>query len=307
MAVFTTFSDAALERYLVMFDIGELETCTPIEGGIENSNYFVTLVHDEVAIEFVLTITEDLGFDEVPFFNELFSRLDRAGLPVPVPQETLDGMKSTIFCGKSAWLFPRLPGSHPARVTDSQCRTIGEALAALHEAAHSARYSRENPYPATWARQVLDAQQHKLTAADQEMLAGFLDEYEALSAMIDLPRGIIHGDLFRDNALFEGESLTGIIDFYHACEDFLVQDIAITINDWCTDETGTMDAARAGALLAGYESVRTLTEAERKQLPAFQRAGAMRFILTRLLSGGEGTPLKDPEEFLRIARQLPRA
>lgn len=304
MAVFTTFSDAALKRYLVMFDVGELASYAPIEGGIENSNYFVNLTHDDEPIEFVLTITEDLSFDEVPFFNELLSQLDRAGLPVPVAQQTLDGMKSTIFCGKPAWLFARLPGSHPMNVSTDKCHTIGQALARLHDAAQKTRYSRDNPYHAAWARQVFEAQQHKLATADRQLLADLVNEYESLTALADLPRGIVHGDLFRDNALFDGERLTGIIDFYHACDDFLVQDIAITMNDWCTDADGQVDADRADALLAGYESARPLTEAERQWLPAFQRVGAMRFILTRLISGGDDAPLKDPEEFLRIARHL---
>lgn len=302
MAAFTTFSDAALERYLVMFDIGDLHSFEPVPTGIENSNYFVSLTRHDDILEFVLTITEGLDFHEVPFFNELLGQLDRAGLPVPVPVRTLDGMASTIFCGKPAWLFPRLPGSHPSTVNPAQCEIIGNAIARLHQAASTTRYSRVNPYGPDWARQTLELQRHHLSAGDDALLTEISDEYATLANASDLPKGIIHGDLFRDNALFEGETLTGIIDFYHACEDYLIQDVAITINDWCTTASGNLDSARYSALLKGYESVRSLTPMEREQLSAFRRCGAMRFVLTRLLSGNEGGHLKDPEEFLRIAR-----
>jgi len=304
MAAFTTFSTAALERYLVMFDIGDLHAFEAIEEGIENSNYFVTLIDGENTYDFVLTITENLSFEEVPFFNELLAQLARRGLPVPEPERTLDGMSSTIFCGKPAWLFPKLPGAHPVEVTAAQCATIGKALAQLHAAAEAARYTRENPYDLAWLESTFEAQRSSLEKSDQAMLDRFLDEYRTVADSSDLPRGIIHGDLFRDNALFDGETLTGIIDFYHACEDFLVQDLAITINEWCTDTGGRQDEARYTALVGGYESVRPLTENERTLLPAFRRSGAMRFVLTRLLSGDEDGHLKDPEEYLSVARTL---
>lgn len=302
MAVFTTFSENALARYLVMFDIGELESYAPIEGGIENSNYFVSLKNDDRILEFVLTITEGLGFDEVGFFNDLLTRLANAGLPVPLPERTLDGMYSTIFCGKPTWLYPRLPGRHPTDANVAQCETIGGALAQLHNAARRAKYTRANPYSAEWASETFASQRHHLDELDQVLLASILREYTGLAGTDDLPMGIIHGDLFRDNALFEGDKLTGIIDFYHACEDFLIQDLAIAVNEWCTDASGKLDAARFQAMLGGYESVRPLTPAEREHLPAFRRAGAIRFVLTRLLSGDESGHLKDPDEFLRIAR-----
>jgi len=130
-----------------------------------------------------------------------------------------------------------------------------------------------------------------------------LTEHRELESL-DLPTGIVHGDLFRDNALFIDDTLTGIIDFYHACQDSLVQDLAITVNDWCSDANGQMDSKRKNSLIAGYESVRPLMLEERAALSSFQRVGALRFILTRFLSGEGDVHLKDPEEFLRIARQL---
>ena len=304
MAVFTTFSHEQLERYVAMYGIGELSRFEAIEAGIENSNYFVTLVSDDGhEFEFVLTITEDLGFHETSFFNDLLMVLDRAGIPVPNPERTLDGMATTIFCGKPAWLFPKLSGEHPSDITPTRCEKIGEALAAMHVAAEATRYSRENPYPSTWAKQTLAEKGQLLQTEDRQIVEQAIDEYTSLEQRDDLPRGIIHGDLFIDNAFFEGDTLTGIIDFYHACEDFLVQDLAITINAWAVDSVGQQNAVLVDAMVRGYEKGRPLTEEETKALPGFIRAGAARFILTRLISGTDGDHLKDPAEFVRILRE----
>jgi homoserine kinase type II len=303
MAVFTTFSQTALERYLVMFDIGDLQDYSPISSGIENSNYFLRLAREGDLQEFVLTITENLTFEEIPFFNALFSQLARAGLPVPDPQRTLDGMSSTIFCGKPTWLFPKLKGQHPRTITPAQCVTAGTHLARIHAAASGAPYSRVNPYDWQWATTTLSENAGKFSTQDHAMLSGVLAEHAVLPMGDDLPRGIIHGDLFRDNTLFAGDMLTGVIDFYHACEDFLVQDLAIAINDWCRDPGGQIDRGLVTALKSGYESVRQLTDTEAAWLPVFQRIGALRFVLTRILSGSDGVHLKDPEEFLNLLRQ----
>lgn len=302
MAAFTTFTEAALARYLVMYGIGELENFRAIEGGIENSNYFVTTRQHDESREFVLTITEGLSFDEVPFFNDLFQKLSRSGLPVPNPQRTLDGMTSTIFCGKPTWLFPRLPGNHPLTVTTSQCETVGRALGNLHSAAEGLRFGRDNPYNIAWTEETIASRGSSLGRDDQAMLADFLAQYRQLPE--SLPTGIVHGDLFRDNVMFEGETLTGIIDFYHACTDLLAQDVAITINEWCNDGTGRIDEERQAALLSGYESFRPLGALEKDCMPVLQKNAAMRFVLTRLLSGDDDGHLKDPEEFLAIARCL---
>ena len=305
MAAFTTFKPESLARYLVMFELGELHSYEPISEGIENSNYYVTLDRDGQLVEFVLTITEALAFDEVPFFNDLMSQLSRHGLPVPDPQRTLDGMPSTIFCGKPSWLFTRLPGAHPNELKSEHCFLIGTKLAELHEAAKRTRYHRPNPYDSSWVDQTLGGLKSRLLTADWVLLNDIAVQYQSFGQNSDLPKGIIHGDLFRDNTLFVGDELTGIIDFYHACDDFLIQDIAITINDWCTTPNGQFDDERRNALLAGYQSQRKLTQTELDLMTLFQQFAALRFLLTRYISGEE-TPLKDPEEFLRVVRHLSR-
>ena len=308
MAAFTVFSEQALRQFLNKFALGELLTYSPISAGIENSNYFITLRSaGNPAVDYVLTINESLALAEAAFFSQLLHQLGQRGLPVPEPLLTVDGQSNTVFCDKPTWLFPKLPGAHPTTVTIQQCGVIGEALAQLHAAAQDCQASRANPYDQDWTSSTLAAVSNKLGEADKRLFSRTLAEYQMLRGG-DLPRGIIHGDLFRDNALFVDEKLTGIIDFYHACHDLLALDLAITINDWCTDwctePDGMINAYRQQALLGGYERVRCLTEAERVALPTLQRFAAMRFALTRFLSGNGTRFLKDPQEFIRILRHL---
>jgi homoserine kinase type II len=304
MAAFTVFSEPALRNFLRIFELGDLVAYSPISTGIENSNYFVTLkAEDGPATDYVLTINESLACDEAPFFSQLLHQLAQQGLPVPEPRRTYNGRSDSSFCDKPTWLFPKLAGTHPSTVSLRQCSLIGQALAQLHTAAQGCRASRANPYDQHWASSTLTTVSAKLSTGDRSLFNKILAESQTLAGS-DLPAGLIHGDLFRDNTLFEGEVLTGIIDFYHACHDFLAQDLAITINDWCTEADGKFDGGRQQALLDGYEQVRPLTEAETKALPALQRVAAMRFALTRFLSGDGTTFLKDPQEFLRIARNL---
>ena len=303
MAAFTTFSETALARYLSIYDLGELKAYAPITTGIENSNYYVTLTKDTIDCDYVLTINESLNFEQAPFFSQLLDQLAGRGLTVPAPHRTLDGMSSTVFCGKPTWLFPRLPGSHPDSVSVGQCQVIGAGIAKLHESSQGSKLQRENPYSSTWIDATYKQNRWRLAVHDQVCFDDIAAEYARLQSL-PLPKGIIHGDLFRDNTLFVDNKLTGIIDFYHACTDYLIQDLAISINDWCSDPSGVVIEDLRDAIIQGYESIRTLDPEEHKHLPAFQRAGAMRFMLTRFVSDtGEG-PLKDPMEFIRISRHL---
>ncbi len=135
-------------------------------------------------------------------------------------------------------------------------------------------------------------------------MLGEITELYANLEELSLPKGIIHGDLFRDNALFSDDTLTGVIDFYHACHDFFILDIAICINDWCRNDRGVIDQDLKSALLRGYESVRKIEPEEMDRLPEFQQVAAARFMLTRTQSGGEGAPLKDPNEFVPLLQSL---
>jgi|TARA_B110000263_G_C15295080_1_gene505241 homoserine kinase type II len=303
MTTFTTFNDDALARYLIMFGLGDLHASTAIVAGIENSNYFVTLNQHDEKSEYVLTIGEGLTFDEMPFFNRVLQHLYYYGLPIPAPKHTLDGMTSTIFCGKPTFLFPKLPGGHLVEVGIEQCAAIGKVLAEIHTTLATEDLHRDNPFSPDWMEDTLQTVAKHVTADELTLLTRIAGEYEAAQDL-DLPKGIIHGDLFRDNVLFDGGEITGILDFFHACDDFLIQDIAITINDWCRDEAGGRCTDRRLALIDGYCSKRELTPTEFEYLMIFEKFSAARFALTRLISGEPGEYLKDPKEFLSLARQL---
>jgi homoserine kinase type II len=308
MAAFTTFSFDSLARYLIMYELGELVQFTPITQGIENSNYFIEISDQSISTEYVLTIAEDISFDDMPFFNDLMTQIHHRGLPVPHPLQTLDGMTGTIFCGKPTSLVERLPGHHPTDITPEYCLQIGTALAELHESAKGLKRNRANPYGHTWVNQTLEFVTARLDGPTSALLANIAKQYQQLESAShgeQLPKGIIHGDLFRDNTLFLDGELSGIIDFYHACEDFLVLDIAICLNDWCLDNNVGFFEERRNALLQGYNQIRVLTATEQDMLVMFQRYAALRFYLTRELSGGaKGEPLKNPDEFLDLLKLL---
>lgn len=301
MAAFTTFSKEALERYLIMFGKGQLAHYAPTPGGIENSNYFIRLDMEGQETEFVLTIMETHSFAEVPFFNKVLSQLKYDGLPVAAPVATLDGMTSTIFCGKPAFLFDRLEGSHPESANHEQCAALGAFTASVHQALSELKLTRDNPYDLMWMKQALDTQGYRLSKADRTLLTDMIHLNETIQSE-DLPRGLIHGDLFRDNALFSGESLAGVVDFYHSCTDTLIQDLAIAINDWCKNSKGDLDESRRSAMISAYESIRPLSVKEHEWLAPMQQVSAARFALTRLESGDP--PLKDPREMLNLIEQI---
>lgn len=301
MATYTEISAESLERFLYMFELGELSSYTPITGGIENSNYLVELRHEQ---KYVLTIAEDITLEQVSFFNDLLQQMVNAGLPVPEPMRTLDGMPSTLFKGKPTWLFSFLPGEHPTVPTTKQCREIGSILADIHIAARRCRYSRENVYGASWIQACAKDAMQALDGTNRVQLELAIHEYVALEqSPLELPRGTIHGDLFRDNAMFESDNLTGVIDFYHACDDYLIQDLAIAINDWCV-ANGALDHQKQAAMISGYEEKRPFAEGELEYLPQFRRFAAMRFALTRLLANKEDNPDRQPGPMIDLLASI---
>lgn len=302
MAAFTKFTDEALQRYLRLFNLGSLEAVSPIEGGTENSNYFVSLNQSGEIKHYVLTLVEQRGFDEIPFFCQVMASLGQLGLPVVAPMPTLDGMTVTIFCGKPALLLPRVAGNHVTQVTPSHCRQLGQFMAQAHQGLQATNLSRTNPYGPNWFDQALNQYRPRMNPLASDLLGQIASEYRRLVAL-DLPRGLIHGDLFVDNALFlEDGQLSGVIDFHHACTEMLIQDLAIAINDWCVSPAMTIDSTLKNALLAGYEAVRPLLPEEHAALAPMQRCAAGCFALTRFESGIP--PLKNPYSLLKLASTL---
>lgn len=297
MSVYTRVERAALETFLASFDAGVLVEYTGISAGIENTNYFVTTDQGR----YVLTLFEQLGRDELPFFLELMAHLADNGVPTAHPLADRDGRYLSELCGKPAALVQRLTGGTVDHPDAAQCAAIGTALAQLHLAGQSYPAERANPRGPHWWREAV-ARVHDRLSADEALRLDDEITFQFSHRHDELPRGVIHADLFRDNALFEGERLTGIIDLYYACTDALLYDVAVTVNDWCVTASRELDPERTRALLEAYADVRSFTPAEHASWPAMLRAGALRFWLSRLVDlhfprEGELTHTKDPNAF----------
>ncbi len=300
MSVYTRVERPQLEAFLQTFNAGELIEFVGISAGIENTNYFVTTAKNR----FVLTLFEQLGTDELPFFLRLMAHQAEQGVPTAHPLANSQGEYLDTLCGKPAALVQRLNGRTLDHPEPPHCAAIGHALAQFHLAGQSYPAERSNPRGPHWWREAAARVHDHLDKAsavrlDAEINFQFSHRFDAL------PRGIIHADLFRDNALFEGETLSGIIDLYYACTDALLFDVAVTVNDWCVTEARELDDARCQALLESYAAVRPFSAAERAAWPMMLRAAALRFWLSRLLDlhfprSGELTHTKDPDAFARL-------
>lgn len=315
MSVYTPLSAADIQGFLERYALPPLGDFTPIKGGIENSNYFVTLVDGHAL---VLTLFEELAAAEAAFLGPLLSHLEAAGVPVATPLRDRGGRFLGTLAGKPAQLAKRLPGHHPDAPGVAECRAMGETLARLHVALRDYPLERPNAHGAAWWEALARRWQTALPADEaallQELLAAHAD---ACARHPGLPRGLIHGDLFRDNTLFVGDSVTAVLDFSETGQDHLLLDIAITANDFCRHWPGAApDPRRREAFLEGYATVRTPGADECAALPVFLAVAAMRFWLSRLDvqarnraegRGGEHVLEKDPAEMRELARALLRA
>ncbi len=303
MSVYTPVTQAELAAWLANYSVGRLEACEPIEAGIENTNYFVTTTQGR----YVLTLFERLPAQELPFYLGLMAHLARHGIPAPAPIADLGDQYLGRLNGKPAALVTRLPGHSLERPGAAECAGLGALLARMHLAGRSYSAYLENPRGPKWwrvaaneVRAFLDGEQRLLLDAELAFHAG--------QRFPDLPRGPVHADLFRDNALFEAGRIAGVIDFYFAGVDCLLYDVAVCANDWCLvdlQRDPSLEAERVDALLGAYEAVRPLTSLERAAWPAMLRAAALRFWLSRLHDFHLPRPgmlvhAHDPEHFHRI-------
>ena len=301
MSVYTSVSQEALRDWLKRYySIGALVDLQGIASGIENTNYFVTTHQGR----YVLTLFEKLTRDELPYYINLMAHLAHHGIPCPGPIATLKDGYLNELNGKPACLVSCLKGALITDPSPEHCAQVGETLANMHLAGQSYPAQMPNPRGPHWWRATAPQVMPKLDADAQAMLTEEL-RFQSLYRFEDLPRGVIHADLFRDNALFDGMQLAGVIDFYFACNDALLYDVAITVNDWCMQADCTLDAARVRALLTQYHAVRPLTAIEKGAWPVMLRAAALRFWLSRLFDlhfprPGEVTHAKDPAHFQRV-------
>lgn len=303
MSVYTRVEAAEVAAFLRDYAVGELLELHGIADGIENTNYFVTTSGGR----FVLTLFERQADSELEYFLELMVVLADHGLACPRPIMADDGTYLRHLAQRPTVLVERLDGRAVERPSATQCAAVGGALGRIHRIGRHVHRRRANERGPAWWRFTADA----LRAVLEAETMALIDDEIAFQAALDterLPRGVIHADLFRDNALFEGERLSGVIDFYAACNDILLYDVAISLNDWCITPDGDFDDARARAFLAAYAESRPWAAGETGALPAMLRAAALRFWLSRLYDlhfprAGEITHIKDPAHFERILRR----
>ncbi len=306
MAVYTDISDDDLAAFLADYDVGTLTSCKGIAEGVENSNF---LLHTTTA-PYILTLYEKrVDPDDLPFFLGLMQHLNASGLSCPLPLIRRDGQMLGELSGRPAAMVTFLEGMWLRKSEARHCREVGSALAQMHVAGKGFARTRANALSVSgwrplWEKSVARVDEVETGLKDE--IAGHLEALEAAWPK-DLPTGVIHADLFPDNVFFLGDRLSGLIDFYFACNDILAYDVAICLNAWCFEKDGAFNITKGMALLAGYQSVRPLSSAEVNALPMLARGSALRFFLTRLydwLMTPEGAMVtkKDPLEYLKKLR-----
>jgi homoserine kinase type II len=319
MAVYTPVSEDQARALAQALDLGELTALRGIEGGIENTNYFLSTTQGE----WVLTLFERLTHAQLPFYLHLMKHLAEHGVPVPRPCAKRAGTRWPAgeddilhtLCGKPAAVVNRLRGQSELAPSPAHCAAVGAMLARAHLAGRSYERQQPNLRGLAWWNDTVPVVLPHLDAAQADLIRAELayqNHVAAGSAYAALPRGPVHADLFRDNVMFEGTAeqpvLSGFFDWYFAGVDSWLFDLAVALNDWAIDlPTGRADVERSQALLHAYQSVRPLQDAERRLLPAMLRAGALRFWLSRLWDWHlprEAAMLKphDPAHFERVLR-----
>lgn len=306
MAVYTDISETELGDFLRLYDIGELLSYKGIAEGVENSNF---LLHMSSGA-YILTLYEKrVSRDDLPFFLGLMQHLNGKGISCPLPVARRDGGTIGELAGRPAALVTFLEGMWIRRPGVEHCRAVGAALAGLHLAGLDYPGTRRNALSVDGWRPLWE----KARGRADEVERGLREEAEADLAMLeeawpdDLPRGVIHADLFPDNVFFLKNRLSGLIDFYFACTDMLAYDIAVCLNAWCFEKDNSFNLTKGMAMLSAYEAARPLSRAEKDALPLLAHGAALRFMLTRLYDwlntpAGSLVVKKDPMEYVRRMR-----
>ncbi|MEN3930350.1 homoserine kinase [Microvirga sp. W0021] len=305
MAVYTDVSDEELEGLVATYDIGDVLSFKGIAEGVENTNYFLRTSESS----FILTLYEKrVNEKELPFFLNLMEYLSDRGINCPQPVSNKSGEKLSHVAGRPATIVTFLEGLSIRKPQAKHCESLGKALAQLHLAGQGFDMHRENNLSVSgWAPLFEKAKDRANSVA-----SGLRERTESDLLYLqanwpkDLPQGIIHADLFTDNVFFIGDDVSGLIDFYFACTDALVYDLAICLNAWCFESDGSFNLTKGQSMIAGYQSLRPLNKEEIDALPILCRGAALRFMLTRLVDWLNVPPgaLVKPKDPLEYDRKL---
>jgi len=300
MSVYTRVDKGQLEAFLTNYQIGELVDFHGIVAGITNTNYFLR----SSSGEFVLTLYENHSVQTLDYILGLQYHLASNGVACALPVLDNNTQLYSSLNNRPAAIIHRLPGLVCKDPSLENCALIGTELARFHLAGRGYTLNRSNPCGFNWGVVTCDKLESYLSDIDQQLLLEELQFYQRYP-MSGLPIGTLHADLFHDNVLFDGDSLSGIIDFDYACNDVLIYDLCVTINDWCIGTDGGIDQNRMLAVMQAYQQLRPLLEQEQAALPMMFRAAALRFWLSRLHDkafpiAGELTFTKSPDEYKNL-------
>ena len=306
MAVYTEVTDEALGEFLAGYDLGRVLSFKGIAEGVENSNF---LLRTEAG-PFILTLYEKrVSEGDLPFFIGLMQHLAERGVICPQPVHARDGAALGRLAGRAAAIVTFLEGLWIRRPKAQHCAQVGEALARMHEAGKDFALRRPNALSVQGWPSLFAAARARADEVSLGLAAETEAELTALQAIWprNLPAGVVHADFFPDNVFFLGEQLSGLIDFYFACDDFFAYDLAICLNAWCFELDGEFNVSKGAAMISGYERVRRLEPAEVEALPVLARGSALRFMLTRLVDWlnvppGALVAPKNPLEYLAKMR-----
>ncbi|WP_020591034.1 homoserine kinase [Kiloniella laminariae] len=306
MAVYTEVPDDEVESFLTEYDIGEVLSLKGIAEGVENSNY---ILHTTVG-NYILTLYEKrVKKEDLPFFLGFMQHLAAKGISCPIPIAGKDGDYLRTLCGRPAAITAFLDGMWPRRIQPFHCRALGKTMAEMHLAGADFTLERPNSLSVSGWQQLLESCESK----GDQVKPGLTRELEQELAFLSsnwpdsLPKGVIHADMFQDNVFFIHENLSGVIDFYFACNDLLAYEIAICLNAWCFEPDNSFNVTKAQLMTRAYQETRPLTREELEALPILARGAAFRFLLTRLYDwinhpAGAFVKPKDPLEYLNKLR-----
>ena len=300
MAVYTSINSSDLNDWIEKFNFKDLVNFKGISSGVTNSNYLIQMAHSN----YILTIFEHNNIEELPFYIDLMTYLAKENFLCPRPIENRNGQALGLLKEKPALMVSFLDGKEKVIRSPKSCYLVGQYLAKLHLTANNFPQLNKNTRGLDWVSDMYLNLKKYLSLEDQGILELEINYHKEMDK-VELPEGIIHGDLFKDNVLFLNDKVSGFIDFYYACNEKFIYDIAIAINDWCIDQDGQINKSMFLEFIKGYQSERKFTDNEQEYLNVALRLAALRFWLSRLedfynAKEGEITSIKDPKHFKDI-------